>query len=101
MTDEALSKLLNRQVLDNLMREDLTSFIQRCFQTVSPGSSYIHNWHVEVIAGRLEQCLSGTIKRLIITLPPRSLKSISASVAFPAWVLGHDPTTRIICASYA
>ena len=43
----------------------------------------------------------GRITRLIITLPPRSLKSISASVAFPAWLLGHDPSTRIIAVSYA
>ena len=34
-------------------------------------------------------------------MPPRSLKSICASVALPAWLLGHDPTRRIICASYA
>ena len=42
----------------------------------------------------------GRIRRLIINMPPRSLKSISASVAFPAFVLGHDPTKRIISVSY-
>ena len=41
------------------------------------------------------------LRRLIITLPPRNLKSICASVAFPAFALGHDPTLRIVCASYA
>ena len=44
---------------------------------------------------------SGEIKRLIINMPPRSLKSISASVAFPAFVLGRDPTSRFICVSYS
>ena len=34
-------------------------------------------------------------------MPPRSLKSVTASVAFPAYVLGHDPTRRIICVSYS
>jgi predicted phage terminase large subunit-like protein len=43
----------------------------------------------------------GEIKRLIINMPPRSLKSIASSVAFPAFVLGHDPTRRIICVSYS
>ena len=42
----------------------------------------------------------GETKRLIITLPPRHLKSLSTSVAFVAWGLGHDPTRRIITASY-
>ena len=41
-----------------------------------------------------------TIKRLIITVPPRSLKSMMCSVAFPAFVLGHDPTKRLIVVSY-
>jgi predicted phage terminase large subunit-like protein len=38
---------------------------------------------------------------LIINLPPRSLKSICASVTFPAFVLGHDPTQRLICVAYS
>jgi hypothetical protein len=42
----------------------------------------------------------GKIRRLIINLPPRSLKSLITSVAFPAFVLGHDPTKRIIAVSY-
>jgi hypothetical protein len=29
------------------------------------------------------------------------LKSIAASVGFPAYVLGHDPSRRIICVSYS
>jgi hypothetical protein len=33
----------------------------------------------------------GKIRRLIINLPPRHLKSLMASIAFPAWCLGHDP----------
>jgi hypothetical protein len=61
----------------------------------------LHNWHIEAIAWRLQQCLTGDVNRLVITLPPRSLKSICASVAFPAWALGHDPSKRIICASYS
>jgi len=40
------------------------------------------------------------IKRLIVNMPPRALKSHAVSVAFVAWLLGHDPTRQIICASY-
>jgi len=93
--------VLDRDLLNLALRDDLTSFILRSFQTVSPAIDYHHNWHIEAIAWHLEQCLTGRIRRLIITLPPRNLKSICASVAFPAWVLGRDPTKRIICASYS
>jgi hypothetical protein len=59
------------------------------------------NRHLEAIAYQLERVRRGEIKRLIINMPPRSLKSVTASVAFPAFVLGHDPTRRIICVSYS
>ena len=41
------------------------------------------------------------MSRLIINMPPRALKSICVSVAWPAWLLGHDPTSRIMAASYS
>ena len=53
------------------------------------------------MAHQLERCRKREIRRLIITVPPRNLKSMTASVAFPAFVLGHDPTKRIVCASYS
>lgn len=92
---------LDRELLKLALRHDFSSFVHRTFQTVDPGTSFRPNWHIDVVAWHLEQCLAGAITRLIITLPPRSLKSICASVAFPAWALGHDPRLRVICASYA
>ncbi len=56
--------------------------------------------HLKLIAFRLEACRRGEINRLIVNLPPRQLKSHCASVAFPAWHLGHHPAAHIICASY-
>ncbi len=91
----------NQEALDVAFRNKLTAFIAKTFQVVSPASPYMHNWHIDVIADRLTQCYTGDIKRLIINLPPRNLKSICASVAYPAWVLGQDPTRQIICVSYA
>jgi hypothetical protein len=43
----------------------------------------------------------GQIRRLAINLPPRHLKSLLASVAFPAWILGHQPSAEILCVGYA
>jgi predicted phage terminase large subunit-like protein len=59
------------------------------------------NWHIEVIVAKLTAVREGRIRRLIINLPPRHLKSLLASVAFPAWCLGHDPSAQILCVSYA
>lgn len=97
-----------RQTLDQSLdspaaprRNDLTAFTQRCFQTVVPGQRFLPNWHIEAIAHQLERCRRREIRRLIVTLPPRNLKSICTSVAFPAFALGRDPTLRIVCASYS
>ena len=84
-----------------ILREDLYSFIQATFPIVSPGTPFASNWHIEAIAYQLSRVIEGEINRLIITVPPRSLKSICASVALPAFILGHEPTRRIICVSYA
>ena len=83
-----------------LLKHDISSFTQQTFAEISSATSYQHNWHIDLIASKLEACRNGDIKRLIINIPPRYLKSICASVAFPAWLLGHDPSTQIICASY-
>jgi predicted phage terminase large subunit-like protein len=88
------------EYFDGELRRSLASFITRSFLAVVPGQQYVHNWHIDAMAWHLEQCYRGAIKRLVISLPPRSLKSICTSVAFPAWVLGQDPTKRILCASY-
>lgn len=87
--------------LDALLRSDLASFTAKCFETVTPAQPLLRNWHIEAIAWQLERCLTGETRRLIITLPPRNMKSISCSVALPAFALGRDPTSRIVCVSYA
>lgn len=91
----------NSRVFRALLRSDLSSFIQRSIGTVDPGARYLHNWHVDAIARQLERVAAGEVKRLVITMPPRCLKSISASVAFPAWLLGHHPSRNILAVSYA
>jgi predicted phage terminase large subunit-like protein len=90
-----------RQLFRATLRHDFAPFIHRCFVTVDPGTTYLDNWHIAAIAHQLERIRRGEIHRLIINIPPRNMKSISASVAFPAFVLGHDPTRRILCASYS
>ncbi|MBK7951187.1 MAG: phage terminase large subunit [Deltaproteobacteria bacterium] len=90
-----------RPCFELLLAKTLVTFIARCFRTVDPGQVFRPNWHIEAIAHELEQVLRGKNQRLIINIPPRNLKSICASVAFPAFALGFDPTLRILCVSYS
>lgn len=72
-----------------LVRGDLRAFTERCFYHLNPATTFLENWHLEVICAELEACRRGETTRLILTLPPRSLKSLCASVAFPAFILGR------------
>src|ERR1700738_3984990 len=86
---------------DAILRSDFSFFAQRCFSELNPQAELAMNWHLEVIAAKLTAVREGKIRRLIINLPPRHLKSLMASIAFPAWCLGHDPSAQILCVSYA
>src|SRR5689334_6947202 len=92
---------LTRAQYETLLRQDFATFAARCFQDLNPQTELAMNWHLEVIAAKLTAVREGKIRRLIINLPPRHLKSLMASIAFPAWCLGHDPSAQILCVSYA
>ena len=96
-----ITRPTNRNVTDIICRLDLASFIRKCFQTLEPNSEFLPNWHIHAIAYQLEQVRRGKVKRLNINLPPRMLKSFICSVVFPAFILGHDPTKRVIVVSYS
>jgi predicted phage terminase large subunit-like protein len=84
---------------DALTRLDFWVFVQRVFAELGP-EAFSNNFHIELLAARLDQLRTGSVTRLAIALPPRSLKSIIVSIALPAWLMGHNPATQIICASY-
>ena len=78
----------------DVLRHDLCAFIHRSFIEFEAGKQFLWNWHIEVLAAKLEEVRRGSCKRLIVNMPPRHLKSDAISIAFPAWVLGHDPTKQ-------
>src|SRR6516162_6273687 len=89
------------RILSAILRIDFASFVWKCFNTIAPGTEFRPNWHIGAIGYQLTRVQSGEVKRLLINLPPRSLKSISVSVAYVAWLLGHNPSRRIIVVSYS
>jgi predicted phage terminase large subunit-like protein len=88
-------------VLQALLASNLTSFTEFAFDVVRPGVLFKPNWHFEAVTHKLSQVASGEVRRLIITLPPRTLKSLCASVALPAWFLGRQPSERVVVVSYS
>jgi predicted phage terminase large subunit-like protein len=89
-----------RLALDFVLRNDFESFLQMCFLYLNPGAPFLPNWHIKAIAHQLDRVRRGEITRLIINMPPRYLKSLTVTVAFTAFLLGHEPWRRIFAISY-
>lgn len=87
--------------LDHIVANNLSYFIEKSFHTLEPTTDYLHNWHIDAIADYLDACEDGEISKLIINMPPRAMKSKSVSIAWPAYLLGRDPTRQVVVGSYS
>lgn len=83
-------------------RRSLVTFTKRSWHVLEPGQPYVHGWHMDAIAEHLEAISSGQIKRLLINIPPGTMKSMSCAVFWPAWEWGPrgNPSMRFIGASH-
>lgn len=90
-----------KTLINTAIQTQFKAFLIKTFYTINPDGNFLDNWHLDMICDALEKVRKGDVKRLIINVPPRSLKSVCVSVAFPAWVLGKSPSTRVIVASYS
>ena len=57
---------------------------------------FISGAHHKIMADAFERVANGSLKRLIINMPPRHTKSEFASYLLPAWFLGRFPEKKII-----
>lgn len=63
--------------------------------------SYNWKWrHLVYARQALNEIAAGTLKRLMVFMPPRHGKTEQTTVRFPAWWLERDPTQRIILGAY-
>jgi predicted phage terminase large subunit-like protein len=99
----------NRRALAALQDEMLTRravqslrvFVEWAWPILEPATAFRSNWHIDYICEQLEAVTAGEIRRLLITIPPRYMKSILTSVCWPCWEWAQCPSTRWIFASYA
>jgi predicted phage terminase large subunit-like protein len=100
MAGEAALRALRPEEVDALIRGDFATFAQVMFAATGKGTQLVWARYLDLIAAMLADVAHGRIKRLVITLPPRHLKSFCVSVALPAFVLGHYPNQEVMCVSY-
>ncbi len=87
----------------------LAGFVREAWHVLEPTQPYIHGWHIDAICAHLEAITNGTFlamglsNRLLINVPPGTMKSLLASVFWPAWEWGpmQMPGMRYLSTSYS
>ncbi len=103
--DDKLAELYRRKLEIMLDKEklaceqSLSQFLRSCWHIIEPGTDLKWNWHIDTVCGYLEAFSRGDFKRLIINIPPGTLKSIIVSVVFPAWEWIARPHERYLSIS--
>lgn len=83
-------------------KRSLHYFLRRfAWTALAPATPFEDNWHVGAICDHLEAVARGEIRRLIINMPFRMLKSTIVSQAFPAWDWVSNPSRQFLTAAYA
>ncbi|MEZ5654934.1 MAG: phage terminase large subunit [Sphingobium sp.] len=83
-----------------MLRLDFAFFLRVAFRELGGEGAYSHNWHIDAIIHQLDRVRMGANRHLIVTMPPRHLKSRTVSIAWVAWMLGHNPALSFLCVSY-
>lgn len=78
----------------------LRLFARQAWMFLEPRSTFVPNWHIDVICEHLELAFSREITRLLINIQPRVLKSTLVSVLAPTWRWTSTPSERFLTASY-
>jgi predicted phage terminase large subunit-like protein len=85
----------------DLAERYLRQFIMQAWHVIEPATEFKPNWHIDAICDHLIAVDRLEIRNLLVTMPPRMMKSISISVMYPAWKWITDPAMRFMYASYS
>lgn len=88
------------QEIRYLYTNDFGRYVRRCFELLNPNTPLLDNWTIDCLVEYLEAVRKGDLRKLIINIPPRFLKSTIANMGFSSWLLGHNPSEKIISVSH-
>lgn len=99
-----------REISKSECEEDLAQFVRQAWHIIEPGQPYVHGWHIDFLCAHLEAITDGIeqddgsiYNRLLINVPPGTMKSLLVGVFWPAWEWGPKNMAhmRYVCASHS
>lgn len=95
--DPSMYEKLTAEIVDTQMaieRERAQGLFMEYVKMMWPG--FVHGRHHALMAKKFEKIADGSLKRVIINMPPRHTKSEFASYLLPSWFLGKFPGKKVI-----
>lgn len=89
-----IDKLLARSI-----RKDFYTFVQKAFSELE-GKPLGEQMYIAYICHRFQQLIDGDFRQMLVNLPGRHLKTFIGSICYPAFLLGINPSLRIMIAAY-
>lgn len=96
------------------LTRDFRDFIPDAFEVLEGGDAhaalvrakqraprFVGGWHIDAMAEHLQAVALGQIMRLLINIPPGTMKSAAACVLWPAWLWARNPALRFLFSSYS
>jgi predicted phage terminase large subunit-like protein len=97
-----LTELLDLELIQGeKARRSFKEFVRLFWPVVEPATPFVDGWHVDAVCQHLEALKDGTVRNVLINIPPRHGKSLLVAVFFPAWLWLHNPSHRFLCSSYS
>jgi hypothetical protein len=86
--------------MDDLIHNDFLIFSVFAFAKINNGAAITSCPYMKLLAERLARVATGKTKRLVVNLPPRHFKTWLGTICLTAWILGHNPSAKIIVLTY-
>lgn len=92
-----------QDILKEQCKRSLSRFVREAWDVLEPEQTYVHGWCIDAISEHLEAVTKGQIRRLLINVPPGTMKSMLTAVFWPAWEWGPvgNKSMRFIGASHS
>src|SRR5437867_1325364 len=90
-----------RPLLADGLAQNFSAFAKKAWSVLHPNGPLTWSWHYDYICEMLALVKLRKLLRLIINVPPRTLKSTLITIMFPVWVWISEPEHNFLTASYS
>jgi len=89
---------LDESPIETMTFRDYMNFI---WPVMEPDNPFIDGWHIGYMCEIFQAVADGELTRVLLNVPPRHMKSLTATVGWPTYMWTRKPSLEFMFASYA